>query len=110
MVTNTQGGLFAAIMAACLVAIVAQIMAENSMAGDHSASHIKWTKRHNTKNMYAISSVEFDIGIMVNETDGSSESGAMPAPVETDELTDTEVEFLLHPAFLFNITNNNAAP
>jgi len=39
-----------AIMAACLVAFVAQIMAENSTTGDQSPSHTTWTKGHGTQN------------------------------------------------------------
>jgi len=34
---------------------------------------------------YVLSSVEFDIGVMENETDGSGESGTTSTRVETDQ-------------------------
>jgi len=46
-----QGELFAAVMAAWLVAFVAQIMAENSTTGDQSPSHTTQTKGHSTQNV-----------------------------------------------------------
>ena len=34
---------------------------------------------------YVISSVQFEIGVMENDTDGSGDSGTTPPPVETDK-------------------------
>lgn len=46
---------------------------------------MKWEVTYFCVSRYVISSVQFEIGVMENETDDSDESGTTPAPVETDK-------------------------
>ncbi|KDR11158.1 uncharacterized protein LOC110837333 [Zootermopsis nevadensis] len=108
MSTNRKDQLLAALIVTCLVAFLAEIMADETTT--EVSSNTSWVSENNTQNAYVISSVQFEIGIMENETEGSGGSFTTSAPVETDKLTETKVAFLLPPAALFNSTQPTSAP
>ncbi|XP_023712335.1 uncharacterized protein LOC111867080 [Cryptotermes secundus] len=111
MVTDTKGQLLAALIAACLLTFLTEVTSEETTTDNEQSSNSSWVNGANqTQNAYVISSVQFEIGVMENETQHNGESGTTVAPVETDKLSETKVAFLLPPASLFNTSQTTSAP
>ncbi|XP_069698774.1 uncharacterized protein [Periplaneta americana] len=89
--------------------MVGVAMEETTTESDLSGN-ATWVSGNNTQDAYVIKSVQFEIGVMEDEEEGSGENSTTPAPAQMDKLSETKVAFLLPPAAVFNTSQPTSTP